>query len=126
MTAGFWTRHDDATEFTRVGAEGKGQVLALGDACACLRPSERDDNGAVSELEAQEDCRVCIGGYVSGARLAVDVWRILTLDPVPSALLGELLLVERLASYGLRWTTLDERGAPEGALDWQRQRRCAA
>lgn len=126
MTAGFWTRHDDGAEFTRLGAEGEGQALALGDACACLRPSERDDDGAVTELEAHEDCPACIGGYVSGARLAVDVWRILTLDPVPCALLGELLLVERLASYGLRWSTLDERGAPEGALAWERQRRRAA
>lgn len=127
MTAGLWQRFEDGLPFTRIGRDGKGRPLTLEDACACLRPTTLYvGEGEAAELEANDACKDCDGGRAHARRFAVDLWRILDLDPVPPALLDNLLTVERLASYGLRWTTLDERGAPEGALDWQRQRRCAA
>ncbi len=119
MTAGLWRRYGgDTREYTRAHKEGRGPVLCMETACACLTAEwiyASDDEAP--DLEAQQACTDCNGGWRHRERDAFDLWKLLTLNPAPCDLLAELATVRRLAGYGIRWRDLSpETGSPMGPL----------
>ena len=107
-----WERYDEARDFTREGREGKGDVLTLESACACLSPAyyfDRGDcKGEVSDLAPRAGCVVCehASGKLPPAawRRAADVLAFAKLPALTPQQLHTLRTLERLTGYGLRWT----------------------
>lgn len=81
-----------------------GTKLTLDLACGCLTPEDVSDDGLPEILEPSATCPDCDRGILHTSRTYEGLYALMCRGSLSPAEHGAVLVVGRLASWGLRWS----------------------